>query len=153
MSATATELFEQISALTEILNIRQSRDRSQCSGTGSEGSLAPSVQSLRKALQFTQMMREKLATLPIETNHARTAIRASAADFGKMAHDFYELHEELIEDGLPRAHEASVVLEEIAAELEDIAESMALAGSKRFADLVNQEVAAHIPARGPDAQT
>ena len=64
MSATATELFEQISALTEILNIRQSRDRSQCSGTGSEGSLAPSVQSLRKALQFTR----QLHNLPVRTS-------------------------------------------------------------------------------------
>ena len=99
------------------------------------------------------MVREKLAALPIETDNDREAIREWAIDYGRMARSFHDLHAELIEDGLPRTHEALIVLEEIAVELEDIAESMALAGSKRFADLVEREIAAYIPARKLDAQT
>lgn len=148
---SAMELFEQTSPLTEVLNLLQSRDRSQRSGTGTEDSLASSVRSLRKALQLTRMVREKLAALPIEPSHDRKAIRESAIDFGKMARDYYELHAKLTEDGLPRTHEASIVLEEIAVELEDIAESIALAGSKRFADLIQREVSGHVPVREPDA--
>ena len=155
MSATAAQLFEQTSPLTEALNIQQLRDRSRSrrSGTNAGESLASSVRSLRKALQFTRMVREKLAAFPIETNDDREAIRESAIDYGRMARNFHDLHAELIEDGLPRTHEASIVLEEIAVELEDIAESMALAGSKRFADLVEREIAAYIPVRKLDAQT
>ena len=155
MSATAAQLFEQTSPLTEALNIQQSKDRSQSrrSCADSEESLASSVRSLRKALQFTRMVREKLTVLPIETNSDREAIRESAIDYGRMARNFHDLHAELIEDGLPRTHEASIALEEIAVELEDIAESMALAGSRRFADLVEREIAAYVPARKLDAQT
>ena len=155
MSATAAQLFEQTSLLTEALNVQHSMDRSQSrrSGTSSGESLASSVRSLRKALQFTQMIREKLAALPIETDNDREAIRKWAIDYGRIARNFHDLQAELIEDGLPRTHEASIVLEEIAVELEDIAESMALAGSKRFADLVEREIAAYAPARKLDAQT
>ena len=79
MSATAAQLFEQTAPLTEALSIQHSKDRSRSrrSGASSEESLASSVRSLRKALRFTRMVREKLAALPIETDSDREAISVS----------------------------------------------------------------------------
>ena len=84
MSATAAQFFEQTSPLTEALKIHHSRARcrSRRSDASSEEPLASSVRSLRKALQFTQMIREKLAALPIETDSDREAIREWAIDYG-----------------------------------------------------------------------
>lgn len=58
-----------------------------------------------------------------------------------MARVYYDLHTEMIESGLPGPHPMAALCEEVAAGLEDMAETAALTGSEAFARLVAQEVA------------
>ena len=152
MSTTAAEQVEQISPPAEILDIQQFRERARPSGDGSDGFLADSTQRLREGLSCLRKVCVQVAAIPVRADHHREVMRESAAEFGKMARSYYDLRAELIEDGLPEAHPAAGLFEEVATELEDIAESMALSGSKPFARLAEWELAEYIPG-GADAQT
>ena len=81
---------------------------------------------LREALDRLRVMHEQLAALRIETDRDRAIMRESAADIGTVARKYYDLHSETIESGLPDSHPVVVLCEEIAAGLEDVAETAAL---------------------------
>ena len=96
---------------------------------------------LREALDRLRVMHEQLAALRIESDRDRAIMRESAADIGTVARKYYDLHSEMIESGLPDSHPVVVLCEEIAAGLEDVAETAALAGSEAFARIVALELA------------
>lgn len=154
MPATATELFEQISPPAEILDVQQFRERSQTPGDGTEDSHRDRVRRARKSLGTVRELRAQLAGIQVETDDERAAIQKAATEIGGFARGYYDLRTELIEDGyILESHPLIGLVEDIAVELEDIAESMALAGSAAFARLVERELTADIPVEEPDDGT
>ena len=96
---------------------------------------------LREFLDRLRTVQEELGTFSVECDEDRAVMREEAAAVGRMARVYYDLHTEMIESGLPGSRPVAALCEEVAAELEDMAETAALAGSEAFARLVAQEIA------------
>ena len=101
---------------------------------------------LREFLDEVRDFREKLAALRSETEREREAAREAAAKCWELALLYYDLHARFAasfaESGDPILQTLANLNEEIAVELEDTAESEALAASKPFARLVDREMIA-----------
>ena len=141
MSATATELYKQLPLPAEIRNLPQFMEQSLSPDAGGAAVIADPTPMLRESLDRLRVMHEELAALAVESDGDRAAMRESAADIIKVARRYYELHAEMIESGLADSHPVVALCEEIAAGLEDAAETAALAGSVAFARAVAQEMA------------
>lgn len=142
MSATAVALFEPVSPPAAIQNLPQSIKVHQSTGVGTTATVvADPVPLLRDALDGLQIMQERLSTLTIESEQDRALMRESAAKTYEVARLYYDLHAEMTASGLPTNHPVVAMCEDLAAGLEDVAETAALAGSKAFARSVARELA------------
>ena len=138
MSATAVALFEPVSPPAAIQNLPQSIKVHQSTGVGTTATVvADPVPLLRDALDGLQIMQE----LTIESEQDRALMRESAAKTYEVARLYYDLHAEMTASGLPTNHPVVAMCEDLAAGLEDVAETAALAGSKAFARSVARELA------------
>ena len=137
----ATELFDRLPPPAEIENLPQFMEQRRSLDAGPAAAIADPTPMLREALDRLRVMHERLAALRIESDRDRAIMRESAADIGTVARKYCDLHSETIESGLPDSHPVVVLCEEIAAGLEDVAETAALAGSEAFARIVALELA------------
>ena len=141
MSATAAAILERVSPPASIRNLTQCIEVRRRPGAGPAAMVPDPTPRLRDALDAVRTMHEQLAALVVESEEDRAVMRESAADTERVARLYYDLHSEMLEAGLPRTHPVVAMCEEIAAGLEDVAETAALAGSKAFAQAIARELA------------
>ena len=141
MSATPAAIFEHVSPPASLRNLPQFIEVRRRQGTGPATIVADPTPMLREALDNLRIMHEQLAALAVESDQDRAVMRESAANTEKVARLYYDLHAEMIEAGLPRTHPVVAMCEDIAAGLEDVAETAALAGSEAFARAIARELA------------
>lgn len=141
MSATAAAIFERVSPPASIQNLPQFIEVRHPPGTGPAAIVADPTPMLREALDNLRIMHEQLAALAVESDQDRAVMRESAADTEKVARLYYDLHAKMIEADLPRTHPVVAMCEDIAAGLEDVAETAALAGSEAFARAIARDSA------------
>ena len=110
-------------------------------GAGSAAEVTDPTPVLLEFLDHLRVAQEELGTFSVESDEDRAFMREEAAATGRIARIYYGLHTEMIESGLPDSHPLVALCEEVAAGLEDIAETAALAGSEAFARLVAKELA------------
>ena len=140
MSATAAAIFEHVSPPDSIPNLPQFVELQKGPRATSAREVADPLPMLREALEGLQIMHEGLAALSIESDHDRAVMRDSAAKTNDVARLYYDLHESMIDSGLPRDHPVVTMCEDLAAGLEDVAETAALAGSEAFAIAIAREL-------------
>ena len=143
MSATAVAMFEQISPPAAIQNLPQFIEVRPPQEAGAVATVvADPVPLLRDALDCVRNMHESLAAFSVENDHQRAVMRESAAKTYEVARLYYDLHAQMIVSGLSIDHPVVAMCEDLAAGLEDVAETAALAGSKEFARTIERELAA-----------
>ena len=110
------------------------------------------VWRVRSALSW---IRRQIAKLEIESQEHRTQVQAIATKLGRLAQRLEEAHQKCVTEVVPKLRNIAPVLpfvstlwaligrllEELACRAEDAAETLALAGSKPFAELVARELA------------
>ena len=141
MTVTANELLERLPPPAVIQDYSRFMEQQRSRGAGASAEGADPVPMLREFLDRLRVVHEELGTFSIESDEDRAVMREEAAATGRIARVYYDLHTEMIESGLPDSHPVVVLCEEVAAGLEDMAETAALAGSEAFARLVAQEIA------------
>lgn len=141
MSVTASELLERLPPPAVIQSFSRSMELQRSRGAGASAEGADPTPVLREFLDRLRTVQEELGTFSVESDEDRAIMREEAAATGRIARVYYDLHAEMIESGLPDSHPLVALCEEVAAGLEDMAETAALAGSEAFARLVAQEIA------------
>ena len=141
MPATAAAILKHVSPPASIRNLPQFMEQHLSRGAGAAAESTDPTPMLRESLDRLRLMHEGLAALSVESAHDRAAMRQAAADTGRVARLYYDLHAEMIESGLSDSHPVVAMCEELAAGLEDVAETAALAGSETFARSVAREIA------------
>ncbi len=141
MSVTANELLERLPPPAVIQSFSRFMEQQRSRGAGSAAEVTDPTPVLREFLDRLRTVQEELGTFSIESEEDRALMREEAAAAGRIARVYHDLHTEMIESGLPDSHPVVVLCEEVAAGLEDMAETAALAGSEAFARLVAQEIA------------
>ncbi|MDE0392751.1 MAG: hypothetical protein OXI57_11865 [Rhodospirillales bacterium] len=142
MSVTAKELFNEllppppIHVLfgTPVVTSGDQEDH------GLHDFLRDPIAKTQEFLDETREFREKLAALRSEAKREREASRETAEMCWGLACQFYENHAvaSKLDDQVSKT--MADLIEDIAIELEDIAESEALAASKPFANSVKREL-------------
>jgi len=141
MPTTAAAIFEHISPPASVRDITQFTEQHLSGGAEAATRTSDPTPMLCKSLDRLRLVQEGLATLSVESANDRAAMRKAAADTGRVARLYYDLHAEMVESGVPDSHPVATMCEELAAGLEDLAETAALAGSERFARMIAQEIA------------
>ena len=141
MSVTANELLERLPPPAVIQSFSRSMGQRLSRGAGPAAEVTDPTPVLREFLDRLRVVQEGLGTFSVESDEDRAIMREEAAVTGRIARVYHDLHAEMIESGLPDSHPLVALCEEVAAGLEDMAETAALAGSEAFARLVAQEVA------------
>ena len=106
---------------------------------------------LKVACGRVAKIRALAGTLEIENDHQREVVGEIAVQLGRVARMMTEMHTGWADRVPPRSHNAlalssflgsrmDLLLEELAEAAEDIAETLALASSKPFAELVEHQL-------------
>ena len=141
MPATAPAAFEHVYPPASIRSLPHLIDLHHSPGAKADADAVDPTPLLRDALGKLRVMQEQLAELSVESARERAIMRESAAETNGMARIYYDLHAAMIKSGLPEHHPVVAMCEDIAAGLEDVAETAALAGSEEFARVIARELA------------
>ena len=140
MSAAAA-IFEHVPSPTSIQHLPQFIEENQSPNAKGDTNVADPTPMLRKALDVLENVKEQLSELLVESDEDRAIMREAAKQTYDVARLYYGLHSKMTATGLPKDHPVVAMCEDLAAGLEDVAETAALAGSKAFAIAIAQEIA------------